>query len=94
MSPVEDDMAFRALANPARRRVLPLVRDQLRAVGDLTGELGMSQPATGQHLSVLRDAGLVRVEHDVGAGCIAPTSMRILSGRDSAAASLSSDDRS
>lgn len=58
------DAAFRALASPARRRVLQLVRDDARTVGDLATELGVSQPAASQHLGVLRDAGLVTVEID------------------------------
>lgn len=59
-----DAAAFRALASPARRRVLRLVRDEARSVGELAAELGVSQPAASQHLGVLRDAGLVTVTVD------------------------------
>jgi DNA-binding transcriptional ArsR family regulator len=55
---------FRALASPARRRVLTLVRDAPRSVGELADELGVSQPAVSQHLAALRDADLVAVEVD------------------------------
>jgi DNA-binding transcriptional ArsR family regulator len=48
-----------ALADPHRRTVLELVRDRPRDVGELVGQLGISQPATSKHLRVLRDAGLV-----------------------------------
>lgn len=58
------DDGFRALASPARRRVLQLVRDEARPVGELAEELGVSQPAVSQHLAVLRDAGLVSVRVD------------------------------
>ncbi len=56
-----DDSAFRALASEPRRRILRLVRDDARAVGELADELGVSQPAVSQHLAVLREAGLVTV---------------------------------
>ena len=46
---------------PIRRRILDLLRERPRLVGELTAELGLSQPGTSKHLRVLRDAGLVRV---------------------------------
>lgn len=58
------DEGFRALASPARRRVLTLVRDAPKSVTELAGELGVSQPAVSQHLAALRDARLVTVEVD------------------------------
>ncbi|MCP3935804.1 MAG: winged helix-turn-helix transcriptional regulator [Actinomycetia bacterium] len=58
------DERFRALANRSRRRLLVLVRDEERSVGGLASELDVSQPATSQHLAVLRDAGLVDVRVD------------------------------
>jgi DNA-binding transcriptional ArsR family regulator len=55
---------FEVLAEPARRRILDLLRERPRLVGELTGELGLSQPGTSKHLRVLRGAGLVRVRAD------------------------------
>ena len=55
---------FSALAEPTRRRILDLLREQPRLVGDLTKELGLSQPGTSKHLRVLREAGLVTVRRD------------------------------
>ncbi len=54
-------MTFEVLAEPTRRRILDLLRERPRLVGELTAELGLSQPGTSKHLRVLRDAGLVRV---------------------------------
>jgi DNA-binding transcriptional ArsR family regulator len=51
--------AFDVLAEPARRRILDLICLEERPVGELVGELGMSQPAVSKHLRVLRDGGLV-----------------------------------
>ncbi len=59
-----DDDGFRALANPTRRALLKLVRHDALPVGELAQRLGASQPATSQHLAVLRDAGLVIVTVD------------------------------
>ena len=54
-------MTFEVLAEPMRRRILDLLRERPRLVGELTAELGLSQPGTSKHLRVLREAGLVRV---------------------------------
>lgn len=61
---MNDDLAFRALASPARRRVLQLVGDAPRSVGEVATALDVSQPAASQHLAALRTAGLVTVEVD------------------------------
>lgn len=53
-----------AIAHPARRALLRLVVDAEVPVSALTEASGLSQPATSQHLRVLRDAGLVRVRAD------------------------------
>jgi len=55
---------FEALAEPSRRRILDLLRERPRLVGELTEALGLSQPGTSKHLRVLREAGLVRVRPD------------------------------
>ena len=57
-------MSFSALAEPARRQILDLLRDREQPVGDLVDELHLSQPGVSKHLRVLRDAGLVEVRPD------------------------------
>src|SRR3954453_34946 len=52
--------AFTVLAEPNRRRILDLLLERPRPVGDLVERLGLTQPATSKHLRVLREAGLVR----------------------------------
>jgi DNA-binding transcriptional ArsR family regulator len=52
--------AIDALSHPTRRAMLRLVLDRELPVSELAEQLGLSQPATSQHLKVLRDAGLVR----------------------------------
>ncbi len=55
---------FGILSEPARRRILDLVREQPRSVGQLVELLGLSQPGTSKHLRVLREAGLVTVRRE------------------------------
>ncbi|GAA3425789.1 ArsR/SmtB family transcription factor [Streptosporangium sandarakinum] len=52
------------LAEPVRRRILDLLLERPRLVGELTDELGLTQPGTSKHLRVLREAGLVTVRRD------------------------------
>ena len=52
------------LSDPTRRRILDLLLDEPRAVGELVEALDVSQPATSKHLRVLREAGLVHVHPD------------------------------
>jgi DNA-binding transcriptional ArsR family regulator len=56
--------AFAVLAEPNRRRILDLLRERERPVGELVDELSVSQPAVSKHLRVLRDAGVVEARVD------------------------------
>ena len=55
---------FEIHAEPTRRHVLDLLREQELTVGELVDALDMSQPAVSKHLRVLRDAGLVEARVD------------------------------
>jgi DNA-binding transcriptional ArsR family regulator len=55
---------FEVVAEPTRRRILDLLRERSRPVGELVEQVGTSQPLVSKHLRVLRDAGLVRVRQD------------------------------
>lgn len=55
---------FAVVAEPTRRRILDLLRDRARSVGELVDQLGLSQPGVSKHLRVLREAGLVGVRRD------------------------------
>jgi DNA-binding transcriptional ArsR family regulator len=55
---------FDVIAEPNRRRILDLLREHERPVGDLVEALAVSQPAVSKHLRVLRDAGLVEARTD------------------------------
>lgn len=56
------DPVWRALANPARRHILDVLRDGHRTTGDLADLFpDLSRFAVMQHLKVLAEADLVRV---------------------------------
>ncbi len=56
------DATAHALADPTRRRLLRLVRDDERSAGELASEFAhLSRPAVSQHLRVLQSADLVTV---------------------------------
>jgi DNA-binding transcriptional ArsR family regulator len=55
------DAVMRALAEPRRREMLRLVRDEPHAVGEIARHFDITQQAVSQHLQVLKEAGLVAV---------------------------------
>jgi DNA-binding transcriptional ArsR family regulator len=57
---------FAALANPTRRELLRLLRDEgQQPVQHLADHFAMRRPSISEHLRVLREVGLVR-EHKQG----------------------------
>ena len=52
--------AVAAIADPIRRRVLELVRDEELPAGAIASNFPVSRPAVSRHLRVLREAGLVQ----------------------------------
>ncbi|WP_326719559.1 MULTISPECIES: metalloregulator ArsR/SmtB family transcription factor [unclassified Streptomyces] len=53
---------FSALANPVRRQLMEALQDGPRAAGELAGRFALSRPAISEHLTVLKNARLVREE--------------------------------
>ncbi|TML69845.1 MAG: winged helix-turn-helix transcriptional regulator [Actinobacteria bacterium] len=53
------DAALKAIAEPNRRRILRLVRDDELSAGEIASHFDISWPAISQHLGVLKEAGLV-----------------------------------
>ncbi|MEV4279793.1 metalloregulator ArsR/SmtB family transcription factor [Actinoplanes xinjiangensis] len=49
-----------AIADPVRREILLMLRDEPLSAGQIAGRFAISRPAVSRHLRVLRDAGLVR----------------------------------
>ncbi|SRR6266545_6518186 len=55
---------FEVVAEPTRRRILDLLVERERSVGELVDSLSLSQPGVSKHLRVLKDAGLVQVRRE------------------------------
>ena len=53
------EAALKAIAAPRRRQILTLVRDGELSAGEIAGHFDVTRPAVSQHLSVLKEAGLV-----------------------------------
>jgi DNA-binding transcriptional ArsR family regulator len=53
------EAALKAIAEPRRRQILRLVRDGELSAGEIASHFDVSRPAVSQHLTVLREAGLV-----------------------------------
>lgn len=58
------DRVARALAAPRRREILGLVRDDELSAGEIASRFDVSRPAISQHLSALREAGLLSERRD------------------------------
>ena len=55
---------FRAIAAPARREILNLLRGRRHTVGEIAANFRMSRPAVSKHLRQLRAAGLVATQKE------------------------------
>ena len=54
------DETFAALADPARRGIVDLLRGQPLRSSEIADALSLSRPAASRHLRILRRAGVVR----------------------------------
>lgn len=72
-------LVARALAHPARVRIIRLVADQSECRGaEIFSELPLAQSTVSEHLRVLREAGVIS-SHAVGVGavyCLNPEVLR------------------
>ena len=64
-----EDAVFRAIADPTRRKILGLLRNDRLTVGEIAANFHTSRPAISKHLRLLRSAGLV-VSHKDGTASI------------------------
>jgi DNA-binding transcriptional ArsR family regulator/uncharacterized protein YndB with AHSA1/START domain len=53
------DKVIRAVSSPVRREILALIWDRELPAGEIAAAFSVTKPTISQHLSVLRDAGLV-----------------------------------
>ena len=57
-----DSTTFAALGQPSRLRIVELLRDGPRSVGEVVDALDIRQPQVSKHLNVLSEAGIVESE--------------------------------
>jgi DNA-binding transcriptional ArsR family regulator len=58
------DDALRAIAEPRRRAILELVAHDEMAAGEIATHFDITRTAVSQHLTVLKDAGLLAERRD------------------------------
>ena len=51
---------MKALSDSVRREILSLLKDGRKSAGDIAGHFAISDAAISRHLSVLKEAGLIR----------------------------------
>jgi DNA-binding transcriptional ArsR family regulator len=55
---------LKSLANPQRLRIMCLIMEQERPVGELAEAVELNQSAVSQHLALLRREGLLKTRRD------------------------------
>lgn len=55
---------LRALADPIRREILGLLKEGRMSAGDIAGHFPVTAASISRHLSVLREADLIRDERE------------------------------
>ncbi len=75
-------LAFTALSDPTRRRIVELLAEGERSAGELGECFDISAPAISQHLKVLKEAHLVQVRAEAQRRIYAldPTGLEELEG--------------
>ncbi len=69
---------FRTLGNATRLGILRRIIDDGMCVGELQSELGRSQPNISQHLTVLRDRGMVMARREGNRMCYTLAEPRVV----------------
>jgi DNA-binding transcriptional ArsR family regulator len=57
------EAALKAIVEPRRRAILRLVRNQELTAGEIAQRFDVTRPAISQHLTVLKEAGLLIERH-------------------------------
>ncbi|MBP3972888.1 winged helix-turn-helix transcriptional regulator [Bacillus sp. WL1] len=56
------NQAFKALADPTRRRILDLLKDSDLTAGEIAEHFDMTKPSISHHLNILKNTQLVQDE--------------------------------
>lgn len=58
------NQVFKALAHPARRRIVSMLQRGPMSSGDIASAFDMAWPSVTAHLATLKDTGLIESERD------------------------------
>ena len=62
MSNVKDQQSvFRALADPTRRKIISMLAEGDRPIGEIADEFAMTRPAIAKHLRILEEGDVISV---------------------------------
>jgi ArsR family transcriptional regulator len=74
----ENARLLKALAHPTRLHIIDMIRYDHPCVKKMEAELGLAQPNVSQHLSLLRNTGIVEAERDGNQVCYHIKNDRVL----------------
>lgn len=74
----ENAQLFKALSHPTRLHIVDMIRDRHPCVKVMEEELGVAQPNISQHLSLLRNLGIVEAEREGNQVCYRIKNNRVL----------------
>ena len=55
---------FKALSDPTRRKILEMLMEKELSAGDIAEQFNISKPSISHHLSILKNADLVKDKRD------------------------------
>lgn len=55
--------AFQVIADPSRRKILQLLKEDSQTINDLAGNFSMSRPAISKHIKVLESTGFISIRN-------------------------------
>jgi DNA-binding transcriptional ArsR family regulator len=55
----KSDSAFKALADPTRRRILGMLGESEMTAGEIAGHFNISAPSMSHHFNILKEADLI-----------------------------------
>ena len=58
------EAVLRAISDPRRREIIRLVRRRELSAGEIAARFDVSRPAISQHITILREAGLLTERRD------------------------------
>ena len=53
---------YKAISDPIRREILDLLKEKEMTVNEIVNKFNISQPSISNHLTILKNAGLIRAE--------------------------------